>query len=196
MDWHLALSLAVLPVALYSQLRTRKVNALALWLSPLIYLLLGAHAAWSAARTGLNLLLPLLLLGSGAALGYAQGSKTTVFYDLSVQNYRQRGGAWPLGFWAAALLLRQGGAWLLTRGLPPAAARLSTGLTIDAVLLGLLAGRAVVLLRRHPGLWRAGAAQLRGETTAPPPPELLDAVVAGGGVAAAAPGGPGGSRTR
>lgn len=169
MDWRLALSLAVLPLALYSQLRTRKVNALALLLSPVIYLALGLHAGWAAARAGQHLLLALLLLASGAALGYAQGRATTVFYDAGVQNYRQRGGAWPLGFWAAALLLRQGAAWLLGRGLSPAEARLSTDLTIDAVLLGLLAGRAVALLRRHPGLWRAGAAQLRGETTAPPP---------------------------
>jgi hypothetical protein len=169
MDWRLALPLAVLPVALYGQLRTRKVNALSLLLSPIIYLALGAHAGWTAARAGQHLLVPLLLLGSGAALGYAQGRATTVFYDAGVQNYRQRGGAWPLGFWAAALLLRQGAAWILGRGLPPAEARLATDLTIDAVLLGLLAGRAVALLGRHPGLWQVAAAQLRGETTAPPP---------------------------
>jgi len=169
MDWHLIATLVVLPVALYSQLRTRRVNALALLLSPVVYAALAARAAVEAGAAGLSLGLPGLLLCCGTALGYAQGRATTVFYDPAVQNYRQRGGAWPLGYWAAALLLRQGAALLLDRGLHPAAARLSTDLTIDAVLLGLLAGRAAALLGRHPGLWHAGAAQLRGDTVVPPP---------------------------
>jgi hypothetical protein len=169
MDWRLALTLAVLPLALYTQVRTRRVNALALLVSPLVYALLAAHAAAAAAAARVGLLAPVGLLVAGGLLGYAQGRATTVFYDHALQNYRQRGGAWPLAFWGAALLLRQGAAHWLVRGLAAPEARLSTALTIDAVLLGLLAGRALALLRRHPGLWAAGAAQLRGDTVVPPP---------------------------
>ena len=168
MDWHLVVPLVLLPLALFSQLRTRRVNALALLCSPLIYAVLTVRLAVAVHTALLAVAWPALLVLAGL-LGFAQGRATQVFYDPALQNYRQRGGSWPLAYWLAALLLRQGAAMLLAHGLTAAQARDSTALTVDAVLTGLLAGRAIALMWRHPGLWAVSAAQLRGELVVPPP---------------------------
>jgi hypothetical protein len=173
MDWHLAVSLAVLPLALYTQLRTRGVNVPALASAPLLYAVLTAHLAGLAASRQVPVWPPAALLGCGAALGWAQGRGTTVFYDAASGRYRQRGGLRPLAFWGAALLLRQLAARLAGAGLDAADAHLATALDVDAVLAGLLGGRAAALLLRHPDLWRAGLAQLRGEPATPPRPAGL-----------------------
>lgn len=168
MDWHLVLSFVVWPLALFGQLRTRGVNVPALVTTPLVYGVISVHTAFAAHRAGVGEWPPVGLAAAGFVLGLAQGWYTTVYYDRGRSAYRQRGGLWPLGFWAAALLLRQVAGRRLSAGLPTGAERLSAALSIDAVLFGLLAGRAVALMLRNPCLWAAGAAQLRGEPAAPP----------------------------
>ncbi len=168
MDWRVAVSLAVLPLALFSQLRTRRLNIVALLVSPVIYLILGAVAARSASAAGLGLLWPLGLFGGALTIGVGQGTVAVVFYDPPRRDYRQRGGLLPLAFWAAALLLREVAAYLATRGLSPAQAHQAMALTIDAALGGLLTGRALTLVCRHPALLGASLEQLWGEGVAAP----------------------------
>lgn len=168
MEWHLAVSLIVWPLALLGQLRTRGINVPALLTTPIVYGVISIHASLAAHRVGVGAWPPVGLAAGGLSLGLAQGRCTTVYYDTARSAYRQRGGLWPLAFWGAALLLRQWAARWLSAGLSTEAQRLSVVLSIDAVLFGLLAGRAAALLIGHPALWAAGAAQLRGDRTAPP----------------------------
>ena len=168
MDWHLAVSLVVWPVALLGQLRTRGINVPALLTTPIVYGVISVHTAFAAHSAGMGAWVPAGLAVCGLGLGLAQGVCTQVYYDAPRAAYRQRGGLWPLAFWGAALLLRQGAAHWLAAGLSASAGRLAVALGIDAVLFGLLAGRAMALLIRNPALWAAGAAQLRGEPAAPP----------------------------
>ncbi len=174
MDWHLIVSVIVLPVALWSQLRTRTINVPALLVTPVVYGVLAVHAALSALHDGQSLLPAFALTAAGLALGIAQATQTMVFFDRQRSAYRQRGGLRPLIFWAAALVLRQAAAYWLSGGPGPAGGRPGPALTIDAVLFGLLAGRNLTLLLRNPVLWSAGLCQLRGEP-APPPADRVNA---------------------
>lgn len=168
MDWHVWLSLAVLPLALFSQLRTRRLNIVALLLSPVIYFLLGALAERHALAAGLGPGWPLALFGTALALGVGQGMVARVFYEVKIRDYRQRGGLLPLAFWGGALGLRELAVRLVVAGLGSAKAHAATAVTIDAALAGLLTGRALALVVRYPHLWRASVQQLWGDGVADP----------------------------
>ncbi len=171
MDWHDPLSvlpLVVLPLALFSQIRTRRLNIVSLLLSPVIYFFLGALAETRALAVGLGPGVPLALFGTALALGMGQGAVARVFYEPKVKDYRQRGGLWPLAFWGGALALREAAVHFAVVGLTAAQAKAATPITIDAALAGLLSGRALVLVYRYPHLWAASIQQLWGDGVSDP----------------------------
>lgn len=168
MDWHVWVSLAVLPLALFSQLRTRRLNIVSLLLSPVIYFFLGALAEKHALAAGLGPGWPLALFGTAMALGVGQGIMARVFYEPKIRDYRQRGGLVPLAFWGGALVLREAAIRLAVAGLTAVQVQAATGLTIDAALAGLLAGRALALVVRYPQLLGASIQQLWGDGVADP----------------------------